>query len=159
MNGWITSVAAQQTTQPCSSEAHKAFDFWEGEWRVTTPDGNHAGNNTLTKIQGGCILQESWRSATSPFTGTSFNFYNQKTEQWEQLWLDNQGSSLHMKGQREGNKMVMRTASSPNKEGKAAYNEIAWTANEDGTVRQLWTLKTDGADDQILFDGLYRRSE
>jgi hypothetical protein len=150
---------AQQNSTPCQSADQRAFDFWLGEWRVTTPDGKHAGDNTLTSIQGGCVMQENWRSATSPYTGTSFNFYNQNTKLWEQVWLDNQGGSLHMRGQRAGNTMVMRTDSSPNQDGKQSYNEIVWTKNEDGSVHQLWTLKTEGADDQVLFDGLYRKAE
>lgn len=152
--------ASNQSAKPaCNSDNHKAFDFWLGEWRVTTPDGEHAGDNTIEKIQGGCVLKESWRSATSAFTGTSFNFFNQRTQQWEQLWLDNQGSSLHMRGQSEPDKMVLRSDSYQNKAGQSAYNQITWTANDDGSVRQHWVLITEGADDQTIFDGLYQKQK
>jgi hypothetical protein len=150
-------VLSQQppATTPCVSENHRAFDFWVGEWRVTTPDGKHAGDNTLQKIQNGCVIRENWRSATSPYTGTSFNFYNQQTQSWEQLWLDNQGSSLHMTGKRVDDQMIMQTAAQENAAGDTVVNKITWTKNADGTVRQLWLIITAGKPDQTAFDGLY----
>lgn len=152
---FTAQVFAQSAPAPCASDNHQAFDFWEGEWRVTTPDGKHAGDNTLTKIQNGCVLQENWRSATSPYTGTSYNFFNQQAGQWEQLWLDNQGGSLHMKGERVANQMIMQTEAQKNAEGEMVYNKIIWTKNDDGTVRQLWLVITEGKADQTAFDGLY----
>lgn len=146
---------AQNAAPPCTSENHQAFDFWVGEWRVTSPDGKHAGDNTLTKIQNGCVLHENWRSATSPYTGTSYNFYNQQAGQWEQLWLDNQGGSLHLKGERTAKQMILQSEAQKNAQGEAVYNKIIWTKNDDGTVRQLWLVITEGKEDQIAFDGLY----
>jgi len=84
---------AQEDCKCCTSN-HKAFDFWVGDWEVYLPNGNKAGENTILKIQNNCVLQENWKSANSTFSGTSFNFYNTKTENWEQLWIDNQGQHL-----------------------------------------------------------------
>ncbi len=158
----LASSAVAQTDTPvimCGSAEHHAFDFWEGTWRVTTPDGKHLGDNSLVKIQDGCILRENWRSATSPYTGTSYNFYNQKSAQWEQLWLDNQGGSLHMRGNRVDDKMIMTTEKVKNEDGDEQFNQITWTANADGTVRQEWLLITAGQEDKVLFDGLYQAVE
>ena len=147
--------AAGQPAAPCSSEDHQAFDFWVGEWRVTLADGTHAGDNTISKIQGGCVVLENWRSATSAYTGTSYNAFNRQSGQWEQLWLDNQGGRLHLTGQRNGAQMTLASKPVANAEGKAATNRITWTSNDDGTVRQRWVVVTEGTDDQVLFDGLY----
>ena len=102
-------------------------------------------------------MQENWISATPGYTGTSNNFYNYKTKLWEQIWVDNQGQSLHLKGNKVGNQMILRTDDEKNAEGKTFFYRITWTDNDDGTVRQLWETITDGKDVTVAFDGLYKR--
>ncbi|WP_298760408.1 hypothetical protein [uncultured Psychroserpens sp.] len=148
---------AQNTNCNCCTEHHKAFDFWVGEWTVTNPDGTTAGENSIQKIQDGCILLEKWTSAKGGYTGTSQNFYNLKTKQWEQLWIDNRGAHLKLKGNRRGNQMIMRTDDETNTDGKSFYHRITWTSNTDGSVRQLWETITEGKDTTIAFDGLYKK--
>ena len=152
----ITATAQQQAG--CSSDAHAEFDFWVGQWQVTA-NGKPAGNNTISKIENGCVVRENWSSATSAYTGTSYNFYNQTTEQWEQLWLDNQGGFLKLAGTRKDNQMILQAAPAKNEEGAEVIQRITWTANQDGTVRQLWEALTAGKDPQIAFDGLYKKAE
>ncbi|MBC3844903.1 hypothetical protein H8K90_00795 [Winogradskyella echinorum] len=151
------SVTAQNTSCKCCTEEHIAFDFWLGTWEVTNADGTKAGKNIIKKVQGGCILQENWTSATLGYTGTSNNFYNLKTRQWEQIWIDNQGASLHMKGNKFGNQMILRTDDEINSEGKVFFHRITWTANNDGTVRQLWETITNKTEITVAFDGLYKK--
>lgn len=151
------SAISQTNDCACCTEQHQAFDFWIGEWQVTNPDGTLAGNNTITKIQDNCILQENWVSAKGKYTGTSQNFYNNKTGQWEQLWIDNQGGTLHLKGNRTGNQMILQSDTLTNKEGNPYFHRITWTLNSDGSVRQLWETTTNNTEVVIAFDGLYKR--
>lgn len=152
------TIQAQDTQQcNCCTEVHAEFDFWVGSWTVTNPDGSAAGKNVIDKIQENCILRENWTSTRPGYTGTSHNFYNYKTKQWEQIWVDNQGQSLHLKGNRVGNKMILSTDEETNKEGQIFYHRVTWSANEDGTVRQLWETITEGKDISIAFDGLYKK--
>lgn len=154
------SVDAQQSAvAPCGSEQHKQFDFWLGQWNVKTADGDPAGINTISKIQDGCVLRENWASATSAFTGTSFNFYNQLEGQWEQLWLDNQGGVLKLVGQLSGKQMILQSAAVTNDKGQMVVQRISWTHNQDGSVRQLWQVLSDGKVSQTAFDGIYRQAE
>lgn len=143
----------------CELDQNKEFDFWLGSWKVSLPDGTHAGDNKIEKIQQGCALRENWSSARSGFTGTSINFYNQSSKQWEQIWVDNQGSSLHLKGQRIANQMILTSDPAQDDSGNLVSNQITWTKNEDGTVRQLWLSKIQGQADKVLFDGLYKQME
>lgn len=149
-------VSAQDNCK-CCTDNHKAFDFWVGDWTVYNSDGKLAGTNTVEKIQEHCVLRENWVSATGGFTGTSYNFYNAKENQWEQIWVDNQGGSLHLKGNMVDNKMIMESNEAMNEDGEKFINRITWTANEDGSVRQLWEIVTPGEETQIAFDGLYKK--
>jgi len=149
-------VYSQSEECKCCTENHKAFDFWVGEWEVTNPDGTLAGKNTIQKIQDNCILQENWQGASGN-TGTSTNFYNLSTGQWEQLWVDNSGLHLKLKGNRIGNKMVLSSDAYTGTDGGEYINRITWSLNDDGTVRQLWEVLQDEKVVNIAFDGLYTK--
>ncbi|TGV03045.1 hypothetical protein [Flavivirga rizhaonensis] len=148
---------AQDVTCKCCDEKHDEFNFWLGTWTVTNTDGEVVGKNVIDKIQDNCILRENWTSAQGTFTGTSNNFYNNVTKQWEQIWIDNQGGSLHLKGHRVANQMILKTDIANNKEGKPFYHRITWTLNDDGSVRQYWETITNDKDISVVFDGLYRK--
>jgi hypothetical protein len=143
----------------CCTDKHSEFDFWIGEWDVRNPDGTAAGNNRIEKVQNNCILQENWTSVQANYTGTSNNFYNYKTKQWDQIWIDNQGQSLHLKGNKVGNQMILQSDAEKDKDGNMFINRVTWTKNEDGSVRQLWETITNGTEISIAFDGLYKKTE
>lgn len=147
---------ADQAQTACSSDNHKSFDFWVGEWVVHNVDGSLAGNNSIQKTQKGCVVQENWTSAEGNFTGTSLNFYHKEKKQWQQIWLDSSGANLELKGNRIGKQMILRTDSAKNKDGKVYFHKITWTKNDDGSVRQLWETIT-GDEVSIVFDGLYTK--
>ena len=153
------SVFAQESSCSCCTTNHNDFDFWIGLWRVITKDGSLAGTNIIQKIQDNCILKENWVSAKGQFTGTSYNFYNGITNQWEQLCIDNQGGNLHLKGNRKENQMILEYEESINEKGQSFYNRISWTLNKDDSVRQLWETITNNKDITIAFDGLYKKTE
>ena len=150
------TLYSQASTCNCCTEMHEQFDFWVGHWKVAA-NGKPAGNNVVDKIQDGCILRENWVSATQGYSGTSYNFYNLRSKQWEQLWIDNQGASLHLKGNRVENKMILESDELVNKQGNPYKNRITWVKNDDGTVRQLWEIIEGGKVTSTAFDGLYQK--
>jgi len=153
------NLTAQTNSCICCTDKHAEFDFWLGSWTVTKPDGSLAGTNVIDKIQDNCILRENWKSAAGNFTGTSSNFYNSQTKQWEQIWLDNQGGILHLKGNRVGNQMILQSDEQLNGNGVPFFNRITWTLNDDGTVRQYWEIITNDTDVSVAFDGLYKKTQ
>lgn len=152
-------LVAQTNDCNCCSIKQKAFDFWVGTWQVTNVDGTPAGLNSIVKEEEGCVLRENWTSANASFTGTSLNFYNQNTKQWEQLWIDNSGNHLKLKGNRKDNQMVLSSEEFTHADGQKYVNRITWTINDDGTVRQLWETLQNKIVKQVVFDGLYRRTK
>lgn len=154
---FFDTANAQNEQCPCCTEKHKAFDFWIGEWEVFNPDGTTAGYNRIEKIQGQCVLQENWTSARAGYTGTSYNYYDQTKERWEQLWVDNAGAQLKLYGNPTANQMVLSSEPFTRPDGKEYINRITWTANADGTVRQLWEVLQNEEVVQVAFDGLYKK--
>ncbi|MDT0608179.1 hypothetical protein [Croceitalea rosinachiae] len=150
-------LIAQQEDCNCCSQEQKAFDFWVGEWKVTDSNGNLAGYNTITKEESGCVLKEKWTSAKPGYTGTSNNFFNKQSKNWEQLWVDNSGNHLKLIGNKIGNQMILSSEEFKHTDGKFYVNRISWTENSNGTVRQLWEVLSKGKVVNVLFDGLYAR--
>ena len=155
----LSQLKAQQNPCPCCTENHNAFDFWIGEWTVTTANGKPAGTSKITEIENGCVIKENWASVQAGYTGTSYNFYNTTLDRWEQLWIDNQGQHLKLNGQKSGNQMILSSDRFQDKDGNWNINRITWTANDDGSVRQLWEVLQDGKVTQVLFDGLYSKKQ
>lgn len=141
----------------CNSPEHRQFDFWAGEWEVTQ-NGQPAGHNRIEVIQGGCVLQENWTSATAGFTGTSFNTWSPQRGQWHQTWVDTSGTLLLLDGGLVDGSMVL-SGERPGADGATVSDRITWTPNEDGSVRQHWETSRNGQDWATVFDGLYVRTK
>jgi hypothetical protein len=143
-------------TNLCSSHEYKQFDFWIGDWSVTS-DGQPAGTNSIHPIHNGCALQENWQGAgEGGISGTSFNIYDQATSRWHQTWVDDSGTLLLLDGGLNDGVMVL-SGQRPARDGNGmTQHRISWTPNPDGSVRQLWEAsKDDGGSWTVLFDGLY----
>lgn len=141
---------------PCASAVHHEFDFWIGDWDVTTPDGKPAGTNRIEVVLGGCALLENWDGAGGG-SGKSLSLYVAADKQWNQTWVDSSGNRAVLTGGLEGTRMVLRNAwTTP--AGAHMRTELSWTPLPDGTVRQVWKQsKDDGKTYQTTFDGLYRK--
>ena len=148
------NVSFQETAnrmKPCGSPEYAHFDFWIGEWDVQTPQGQPAGKNRITRVQGGYVLLEEWTSAGGG-TGTSFNTFNTQKRSWQQFWVDASGTVLEISGGLVDGAMVM--SSDPK---VSPINRITWTPREDGSVRQHWETSQDsGSSWATAFDGIYR---
>lgn len=152
----LSAVQAQSCT--CCSAPYQQFDFWIGEWKVSGPVGKEVGQNTIEKIENGCVLQEHWRS-TNGFTGTSFSYYDSTDQSWNQLWLDSQGGNLILKGSLEGNAMRLNSAFQFDPALEKYYVDlITWTPLEDGSVEQHWErVYKDSEERTTVFIGTYRK--
>ncbi len=139
----------------CASPDHRAFDFWVGEWDVTV-GGQPAGTNRITLEESGCIVQEHWVGRGGG-TGQSFNFFDRRTGEWNQVWVDNAGNVLRLTGRFVAGRLVYGSRI-PGPGGTTVEHRLVFSPNPDGTVRQLWETSTDGGVTwTVAFDGMYRR--
>ena len=146
---------AQPATPPPLPPETRQFDFWIGEWDVTTPDGQPAGTNKIEPIAGHAGLLENWSGAKG-FTGKSLNAYNPARKQWQQFWVGSGGGVLELTGGLVEGKMVL--AGEHDVRGRHLHERITWTPHPDGSVRQHWEQSADGGKTwTTAFDGLYRR--
>ncbi len=158
-SGATTPAAAQpaaSTAVPCSAAEYRQFDFWVGEWDVTTPDGKPAGTNSVTRPLGACALHEHWKGAGG-MTGESYNVYDRVTQQWHQTWVDDRGTLLLLDGGLVEGDMVL---SGPERliAGKPTRDRITWRPKAADEVHQVWEQSADkGKTWSIQFFGVYKR--
>jgi len=139
---------------PLSPEARQ-LDFWIGEWNVTNPAGQPAGQSRVESIAGQAALLENWTGAGG-FTGKSLNAYNAAKKQWQQLWVGSDGGVLELSGGLVDGRMVL--VGGHEVSGGHRLEHITWTPKADGMVRQHWEQSADGGKTwTTVFDGLYRK--
>jgi hypothetical protein len=156
VTGLTTALAAQTGSRPtCDGPEYRQFDFWIGSWRVVdqhAPGGGSAGaRNHISAINDGCAILEEYTS--DGFSGSSISYYDRRSGTWHQVWIDNQGKPLVQEGKFENGAMVLHSTMPD-----GSPSRLTWTANADGSVRQLWEKTTDGGTTwTVVFDGLYTK--
>lgn len=138
----------------CDDREYRQFDFWVGQWDVTS-GGTPAGTNQISRALDGCAVLESY--AAMGFIGRSLNSYDAATGQWHQHWVDHTGLVLDLFGGLQGGSMVLQ-GDRPTPAG-SVLDRITWTKLGPGQVRQFWQTSTDGGQSfpGVQFDGLYQR--
>lgn len=157
----LTSLAQQAKSKPCKccSIEHNQFDFWVGNWAVYDTLNNLVGTNKILKNYDNCLLQENWVSKGKN-KGTSYNYYNPSDSTWNQLWIDNQGTILKLKGSFEHGKMILKSDLQRGKKVDWYYNRISWQLLDNGNVVQTWDiLSKNNSLIANLFKGIYKPSE
>jgi hypothetical protein len=142
---------------PCAAdEKNHAFDFWIGEWNVTS-GGQQAGTNNIQPILGHCVIFEQWTSSSGS-EGKSFNYYDPGYDHWRQIWISDSGTVIEFTGEaRDGG--IFYTAETVNPaDGAVTHHKFEFTQNEDGSVRQFWATSTDNKETfSTIWDGHYEK--
>ncbi|CAM1350767.1 hypothetical protein [Tenacibaculum crassostreae] len=160
ISSFFSIVSAQNSTSvPCSDATYTQFDFWVGDWDVYNTQGKLIGHNTIVKMPNACAIQENWTSTTSKSKGTSYNYFNKSDNTWNQLWIDNTGFSLVLKGTFSNRTMTLSSDLIQSDKGNY-YNEITWTKNEDASVTQVWNyLDENRKKIKEVFRGVYKKHQ
>lgn len=154
----LVSSSLQAQSSGCAGQpGFGDFDFWVGEWEVFDNNtGNRAGENSIRKMESGCLLMESWQGAGGS-TGTSLNYYNPVTREWRQVWVSAGAYAIDIVGGLRGEAMVLE-GSIYNFAGAVWNFRGSWTPNEDGSVRQFFEqFNHDSQVWEPWFDGRYVR--
>lgn len=153
-----TPPSRAASTAPCTTPAHRQFDFWIGSWDVRSGAGETAGRSRVTSEFGGCVLREQWTGARGR-AGSSFNIFDAATGRWHQTWVDDSGMLLLLNGSLRDDGAIMLQGERPRPDGGTVRHRITWTPLGADALRQLWEVSTDGGSSwQTLFDGHYRRA-
>jgi hypothetical protein len=152
------SAPSGQRGSACASPAHRQFDFWLGDWDVSTPQGTSAGTNRVEPILDGCAVQEHWE-ASDGSKGTSLSSYDAMGHKWRQTYVDDTGQVLVLEGDFKDGKMVLQGEKAMGRQ-KGALQRISWQVVPGDKVRQRWDIsQDDGKTWSVLFEGLYAKKK
>ena len=151
---------ARKNQRPCAYEVkNREFDFWLGEWEVSTTQGNMAaGNSRIELILEDCVVQENWESLNSMYAGKSYNIYNAALKRWEQYWVDNVGGNIFFYGGLKDGAMDYWTDELPQPDGTKLRRHLQFIKLGPDTVRQFSRGSSDGGKTwKVEYDLTYRR--
>jgi hypothetical protein len=152
----FSSIAQEPENCICCTEKYTQFDYWVGNWEVYDLNEKLIGTNKITKEYDNCLLRESWKSQ-GKLRGTSTNFYDKSDDSWNQVWVDNTGFVLRLKGGLIQGNMVLKSELTEGNNGKF-YHQISWIKNENGTITQLWeTFNKEHVKLSEAFRGIYKK--
>ena len=155
--GFLTNI--DRNARPCMyDDKYKQFDFWLGSWDVR-PRGaptNPPSRNDITKIDDGCVVQESY--TTPVFKGQSFNIYDSSRQKWFQIWVDNTGGLHEYSGNFSDNAMRYEgtTPATPPATGRVATRLTFFKIAPD-TVRQFSEVQGSDGKWTTAYDLIYTR--
>ncbi len=139
----------------------RQFDFWLGEWKVTSPDGRLQGTSKVELVAKGYGVLEHWRGEAPAGNShrSSLNAWNPHKKRWQQFWVGGGGTVLELDGGLDpSGRMVLEGEQTDGE--RRLLNRISWTPGTDGTVRQIWEQSfDDGKTWRSVFDGRYARME
>ncbi len=143
-----TFLTALNNLKPCNSPEHRAFDFWLGEWTVTSPTRQGwTAQSSITTSNDDCSVHENYQSQGG-YAGKSINFYDPQKQKWHQTWIDNRGAPIYLEGNLENDAMILADET----------NRVTWSVQTDQRVRQHWETTTDGGETwSTAFDGYYSK--
>jgi tetratricopeptide (TPR) repeat protein len=139
---------------PCIGQPeYHQYDFWVGEWDVTSAGAPGPVHSRIERLLDGCIIQENWMPPGVP-GGKSWNFYNAATRKWEQVWVA-PGGSFKLEGTFHDGAMRFE-GKVPRAGAPDRMDKLTFTPLEGGRVRQYWEQSLDGGKTwTVSFDGTY----
>ena len=145
-----------ENSAPCSIPEANQFDFWLGEWDVTWGDDGQ-GTNKVERIFDGCVILENFDGSPSmAFKGMSVSTYNTQLGQWQQTWVDNQGSYLDFIGEFKDGRMILSREAII--EDKLVQQRMVWYSITPNALEWNWDRSEDvGKTWQTLWHIHYKR--
>lgn len=144
--GLSFSIAFSQSNEiPCSSPEASQFDFWIGDWKAEWTDSEgktQTGFNKITKILGGCALEENFSTSDNSFIGKSYSVFNPTKQIWQQTWVDNQGTYMDFTGGMDSDKMIL-SRRVMNKMGKEVIQRMVFTDIKPNSFTWKWESSAD----------------
>jgi hypothetical protein len=154
----LDQAGSQRPQLPCEQQPQfREFDFWIGEWDVTS-DAKKIAESSIRKTIGSCVIFENY-SDPSGFNGKSFNFYDSTLKKWRQTWVDNQGNVSEFSGEYKDGAMRFE-GESHRRDGQRILRKMVVSKLGANRVRQYSENSVDGGKTwKTSYDFIYLRKK
>lgn len=153
-------------------EAHKTLAAQAGKWNFTqtmweTPDSApmiSQGKSTMKMIMGGRYLQQeiSSKAMGMPFSGLGFTGFNNLTQKYETLWLDNFSTGMmHGEGAYDAAAKVLSDEgefSCPMTKGPRKYRSEWKIVDKNNMIYSMWSEDIASKKDYKMMEIQYKRA-
>jgi hypothetical protein len=149
---------SQQPTKPCPEAEQKQFDFWVGEWDLTTPGQGGGGVNRIERVFDGCVIEENFTGGpANPLVGMSVSRFDPGAKKWKQTWVDNQGAYLDFTGEfKDGEMILQREATDAS--GSRFLQRMVWKNISSNELDWSWeSSKDQGKTWKVIWPVHYKR--
>lgn len=150
---------AKRNAEPCAYRPEsRQFDFWIGDWNVTSNRnaGAQAGTSHVERIIGQCVIFENWTGRSG--SGKSLNAWNPDLGCWQQTWMDDSGGVTNYTDGRLVDGAMRFTAEKKDTAGRWQKHRLTFFPLGPDRVRQLGEHSDDGgATWTVDYDLDYRR--
>lgn len=152
----VALAAAAAPPTPCADDPrHRELDFWVGEWRVVTADGETVATDRIEAAEGGCLLLGR-RTAAGGGSGLGMTFLDPATGTWRQLRVDAAGEVARYEGRLEGGVLRLEGTIAA-ADGSERASRVTLQPLDDGTLRHRVEQRDDGGAWSLAFDGRYEK--
>lgn len=141
-----------QTTPPpqpapidCADADHSAFNFWLGDWDISTRAGVVVATSTITSLADGCAIEENYHQTVGPggvatsYRGASYSVFDEAGGgKWRQFYVDSAGSVTIFEGGIVEGAMVLIAPGAP-----GVIQRMIVAPQADGSVRQTGATSRD----------------
>lgn len=150
---------ARRNAEPCAERPEsRQFDFWIGEWNVTSNlnGGAQAGTSRVELILGKCVIFENWTGSFG--SGKSLNAWNAGLGCWQQSWMSDSGDVTQYTEGRLVDGAMRFLADKKAANGQWKKHRLTFYPLAPDRVRQLGEHSDDGgATWAVDYDFDYRR--
>ena len=159
----IQAAAPPPIPPGCNSPESHQWDFWVGSWEVRPKGADQViAHSLIEKRYTGCAIRENWMPVGKEVAGGggSLSYYDTKTKQWRQVWIDSSGTRVDLDGGfKDGVMTITGNWASYAGPAKDALVAMHYQLMPNGEVRQWAENSTDnGKSWQPTFDFYYRRA-
>lgn len=156
-----TAPPPQPAPIDCADADHSAFNFWLGDWDVSTRNGVVVATSTISAIADGCAIEENFYQTVGPggvvasYRGASYSVFDAPGGgKWRQFYVDNAGSVTVFEGGIVDGAMVLIAPGGP-----GVIQRMIVAPQPDGSVRQTGATSRDGGATWSTggYDFTYRR--
>lgn len=156
-----TAPPPQPAPIDCADADHSAFNFWLGDWDVSTRNGVVVATSTISAIADGCAIEENFYQTVGPggvvasYRGASYSIFDAPGGgKWRQFYVDNAGSVTVFEGGIVDGAMVLIAPGGP-----GVIQRMIVAPQPDGSVRQTGATSRDGGATWSTggYDFTYRR--
>ena len=143
-----TMSTSAQSLKLSKIDTTQYFDFWEGIWEGTWPEGNKQGKaiNELLWISGDKVLHENFEvieGQNKGFKGTSISVYRPQLDVWKQAWADNQGGYFDFVGAFDGDNRIFQTEP-VKRNGQTVVQRMVFSDIQENSFTWDWETSQDG---------------